>query len=90
MAEVPVTGMLDDHTLISGQIDRLVVTDDEILILDYKTNRPPPQDETNIPDIYRRQMHAYARALSQIYPDKKIRCYLLWTDGARLMEIRTA
>lgn len=89
MAEVPVTGMLDDHTLISGQIDRLLITDNEILILDYKTNRPPPNDEMNVPDIYRRQMHAYARALSQIYPEKKIRCCLLWTDGTRLMEIKT-
>lgn len=41
LAEVPVTGKLSDGRIISGQIDRLLVTDEKILIVDYKTNRPP-------------------------------------------------
>ncbi len=87
MAEIPVTGYLDEGTLISGQIDRLLVTDSEILIIDFKTNRPPPQNEADIQPVYQKQMQAYARALRKIYPGKTIRCALLWTDGPRLMEI---
>ncbi len=87
LAEVPVTGLLADGTLISGQIDRILVGVTEILIIDYKTNRPPPTDPSDVPAVYRRQMTAYAQALSSIYPDRRVRCALLWTDGARLMEI---
>jgi len=87
MAEVPVTGFLGGKTLLSGQIDRLVVTEHEVLIVDFKTNRPPPQRPENVPAIYQRQMEAYARAVQAIYPAKKVRCALLWTDGPRLMEI---
>lgn len=87
MAEVSVTGMLDDKTLISGQIDRLFVTDDTIMIIDYKTNRPPPTDPKDVPQIYRNQLKAYAQALLKIYPDKEVKTALLWTDGPRLMPL---
>ncbi len=86
-AEMPVTGLLDDMTLISGQIDRLLVREKDILIIDFKTNRPPPQSVEDVPDLYRRQMRAYAQALRKIYPERDVRAALLWTDGARLMEI---
>jgi len=87
LAEVPVTGMIDEKTLISGQIDRLVVTEKEILILDYKTNRPPPESADDIPPLYLRQMRAYRAALLSIYPGRAVRCALLWTDGPRLMDV---
>jgi len=91
-AEVPIVGLLDkqtqsDYYAISGQIDRMVVESDRILIIDYKTNRPPPATESEVPDIYWRQMAAYQSALSHIYPDKAIECALLWTDGPRLMPL---
>ncbi|MGM0423245.1 MAG: double-strand break repair helicase AddA, partial [Pseudomonadota bacterium] len=91
-AEVPVVGLLDkqaqsDYYAISGQIDRMVVEADRILIIDYKTNRPPPEDESAVPDIYWRQMAAYQTALAHIYPGKTIECALLWTDGPRLMPL---
>lgn len=87
LPEAPVTGFLDGKTLISGQIDRLLITSSEILIVDYKTNRPPPETEAEIPSIYRRQMQAYADTIARIYPARTIRAALLWTDGPRLMEI---
>ncbi len=88
LAEVPITGFLsDEKTPISGQIDRLLVKGDEILIIDYKTNRPPPLDPTAIPQIYIRQMRAYADILRQIYPGRVIKCALLWTDGPNLMPL---
>ncbi len=70
-----------------GQIDRIAVLEDEILILDYKTNRPPPENISDVPEIYIRQMTAYASALRQMFPGKRIRCALLWTDVPRLMEL---
>lgn len=88
MAEVPVTGLVGGR-IISGQIDRLLVTPQEIRIIDFKTNRPPPLDERDIPKIYRDQMRAYRDALTLVWPDRPIRCALLWTDGPRIMEVRT-
>jgi len=85
-AEVPIVGQVGDYTL-SGQVDRLAILDGEILIVDYKTNRPPPKSAAAIPKIYQRQMAAYKAILSEIYPNHKVRSFLLWTDIGSLMEI---
>ncbi len=87
MAEVPISGLLPDKRLVSGQIDRLIITDQSVLIVDFKTNHPPPKDPSGVPEIYRRQMQAYHDVLKLIYPGQIIRCALLWTDGPRLMEL---
>ena len=75
---------------LAGQIDRLVVAEDRVLIVDYKTLRPPPATEAEVPPLYLRQLSAYRAALAQIYPDREIRCALLWTEGPRLMPISPA
>jgi len=85
-AEVPIAGLVSGRA-ISGQVDRLVVTADEVLVVDYKTNRPPPKDAGAVAAIYLRQMGLYRRALQGIYPGKEIRAALLWTDAAKLMEL---
>jgi ATP-dependent helicase/nuclease subunit A len=85
-AEVPLVGLIGGHAL-SGQIDRLVVGEDRVLIVDYKTLRPPPAAEDEVAPIYLRQLAAYQAALALIYPDREIRCALLWTEGPRLMPI---
>jgi ATP-dependent helicase/nuclease subunit A len=87
LAEVPVTGDMGNGKLINGQIDRLIVRDHDILIVDFKTNRPSPTDAVSIPASYRAQMAAYAAALRRIYPEKAIKCALLWTDQPLLMAI---
>jgi len=90
MAEVPITGVVgvgeNSHTL-SGQVDRLLVTDDAVTVIDFKTNRPPPKDESGVAPAYLRQMAAYRAALRQVYPDRPVRAVLLWTLGPRLMPL---
>ncbi|HRW28391.1 MAG TPA: double-strand break repair helicase AddA [Emcibacteraceae bacterium] len=88
-SEVPIVGQIGSFSL-SGQVDRLAVTEDEIYIIDYKTNRPPPQSAENIPMIYQRQMAAYRAVLNNVYPEHHVRSFLLWTDIGRLMEIPEA
>ncbi len=85
-AEVPIVGMVDGQ-VISAQVDRLLVKEDEIVIIDYKTNRPPPRTVKKVPAVYINQMKAYQKAISRIYPGKPVRCVLLWTDTPKLMEI---
>ncbi len=89
-AEVAVVGEIAGRRgpqILAGQIDRLVVTADAAMIVDYKTNRPPPQREADVPEPYLRQMAAYRAALAGIYPGLPITCALLWTDGPRLMRL---
>jgi ATP-dependent helicase/nuclease subunit A len=91
-AEVPLVGLVAEpgstssHAL-SAQIDRLVVTDRRVLIVDFKTLRPAPESAAEVPPIYLRQLAIYRAALARIYPGRDIRSALLWTDGPRLMPI---
>jgi ATP-dependent helicase/nuclease subunit A len=89
-AEVRVTGEIVSERgtmVLSGQVDRLVVTAAEVLVLDYKTNRPPPANEAEVAEVYLRQMAAYRAVLNRIYADRPVTCALLWTDGPRLMPL---
>jgi ATP-dependent helicase/nuclease subunit A len=85
-AEVPVVGLIDGRAL-SGQIDRIVVTEERVLIVDYKSVRPPPASEEEVPAVYLQQLASYRAALSRIYPDRPVACAILWTAGPRLMPI---
>ncbi len=86
LAEVPLVGLVGGRAL-SGQIDRLVVDDKRVLIVDYKTMRPAPAAEDGVAPIYLRQLASYRAALACIYPGREIGCALLWTEGPRLMPI---
>ncbi len=85
-AEVPLVGLIGGHAL-SGQIDRLVVEDDRVLIVDYKTMRPVPASADEVAPLYLRQLAIYREALTRIYPGHDIRCALLWTQEPLLMPI---
>jgi len=71
--------------VISGQVDRLVVEEDRVLIIDFKSNRPPPANIEHTPPLYLRQMAAYRAVLAEIYPGHRVECALLWTDGPNIM-----
>ncbi|MBV9981261.1 double-strand break repair helicase AddA [Bradyrhizobium sp.] len=90
-AEVAIVGRLERPTgrsaLVSGQIDRLVVTADEVLIVDFKTNRAPPKAAAEAPEAYVRQLALYRAVLQKLYPNKRVRAALLWTESTELMEI---
>jgi ATP-dependent helicase/nuclease subunit A len=92
-AEVPIVGRLDrpggPPALVSGQIDRLVVTPSEVLIVDYKTNHAPPQTPAEAPQGYIRQLGLYRAVLAKLYPQRAVRAALLWTETPDLMEVST-
>lgn len=92
-AEVPLVAIIPRPSgqgvplRLTGQIDRLVDTGREVLIVDYKTNRPPPATLEQVADAYIYQLAAYCVALEQIFPERLVRAAILWTDGPRIMEI---
>lgn len=92
-AEAAIVGRgigLPDDVVVNGSVDRLVVTDAQVLVLDFKTNRPPPETVEGVAQVYLNQMAAYRALLQARWPDKVVRCALLWTDGPRLMELPDA
>jgi ATP-dependent helicase/nuclease subunit A len=93
-AEVPIVGRLarpgrSDYA-VSGQIDRLVVTVEAVLIADYKTNRSPPRTVAAAPPAYVDQLALYRALLGRIYPNRPVRAALIWTEIPDLMEIPAA
>ncbi|MGE3147446.1 MAG: double-strand break repair helicase AddA [Pseudorhodoplanes sp.] len=88
-AEVPIVGRLagSPPLAVSGQVDRLAVASDAVLIGDYKTNRPAPRDLSETPRSYIRQLALYRAILRQLYPNRAVKAALIWTDSAHLMEI---
>lgn len=95
-AEVPIVAELPNPSgkgaplKIYGQIDRLVEQGREMLIVDYKTNRPPPLTVAEVAETYLVQLAAYRRALAAIFPQYTVRAALLWTQTPSLMEIPAA
>jgi len=85
-AEVPIVGNLSGGVLVSGQVDRLSVTKDQVLIADFKTNRMPGRID-EVPGAYVRQLAAYRAVLQKLYPDRPVRAALVWTEGPDLMEL---
>jgi ATP-dependent helicase/nuclease subunit A len=72
---------------VNGRIDRLAVTDKDVLILDYKTNRPAPAREAEVSPVYLAQMALYRAAAAKIFPGRRIVCGLVFTDGPRLLQL---
>jgi ATP-dependent helicase/nuclease subunit A len=91
LAEVAIVGRLErprrPPVSVSGQIDRLVVTPHEILIVDFKTNQAPPATAGEAPSAYIRQLALYRAVLGKLYPQRPVRAALLWTETPELMEI---
>lgn len=90
-AEVSIVGRLErperPPALVSGQIDRLVVSQSEVLIVDFKTNHAPPSLPAEAPRGYVRQLALYRAVLGKLYPRLPVRAALLWTETPELMEI---
>jgi ATP-dependent helicase/nuclease subunit A len=93
-AEVPLVGRITrpgrDPLAVSGQIDRLIITDGEILIADYKTNHAPPKEIDAVSQAYRQQLALYRALLQRLYPGKPVRAALIWTETPEIMEIPAA
>jgi len=88
-AEVALTGSVA-NVPVSGRMDRLVVTPDRVLVIDYKTNRPAPDRIEDADPAYVLQMAVYASVLARLYPDRTVEAALVWTDGPRLMAVPQA
>ncbi|WP_309086145.1 double-strand break repair helicase AddA [Chelativorans sp.] len=89
-AEVSLMGELQlgrVRRAVSGKVDRLAATEHEVLLVDYKTNRPPPENLDEVPDAYIAQIALYAELLKPLYPGRRISAALLFTEAPRLIPV---
>lgn len=88
LAEVPVCAAIDGFDRpFSGIIDRLIVGDNRILIVDFKSNLLVPTRPQDTPEGVLRQLGAYAAMLAKIYPEYRVETAVLWTRTATLMPL---
>jgi ATP-dependent helicase/nuclease subunit A len=90
LAEVPVAGEIALASgavrSVSGQIDRLAVTMDSVLIADFKTTSRPPAEASAIPPATLAQLAVYRALIRQIYPGRQVRALVIYTADMRVYE----
>ncbi len=86
LAEAPIAAVVEGQ-VIAGTVDRLRVTDDHVLLVDFKTNRRAPRSLDEAPPSHLKQIAAYAAALERIFPGRTIVAGLLYTSAPILLEL---
>ena len=90
LAEAPIAATLTNGLVVSGTVDRLLIADDHIRVVDFKTGRRAPATAADIPAYHLDQMAAYAAALATIFPGRRIEAALLYTGGPTLYPLDPA
>ncbi|WP_324750272.1 double-strand break repair helicase AddA [Sphingomonas sp. LY54] len=84
LAEAPIAAVTPEGAVITGTVDRLLVTDAGIRLVDFKTGRGVPARPEEVPVPHLRQMAAYVAALEVIFPGRPVEASLLYTSGPTL------
>ncbi|HBN22828.1 MAG TPA: double-strand break repair helicase AddA [Holosporales bacterium] len=83
-AEISVSGEVGGQKF-NGQIDRLIITDKTLTIIDFKSNQAVPQSKEDVPESYSAQLGIYKDLLQQVYPHHTIECALIWVRTQQKM-----
>ncbi|MEZ5679759.1 MAG: double-strand break repair helicase AddA [Erythrobacter sp.] len=86
LAEIPLAATVEGQ-VVMGTADRLLVTPERLLVVDFKTARRPPSSLDAIPDSTMRQMAAYVAALEVIYPGRSVEAAVLYTQTPQLFAL---
>ncbi|MCB5424666.1 double-strand break repair helicase AddA [Altererythrobacter sp. CC-YST694] len=89
LAEVPLAATVEGR-VIAGTADRLFVTANRVMVVDFKTAARPPRSLTQIPMATLRQMAAYVAALEVIYPGRVVEAAVLYTQTPELFALPAA
>jgi ATP-dependent helicase/nuclease subunit A len=89
LAEVPLSAVVDG-VVVAGIVDRLLVTDEAVTVVDFKTGRHLPATAADVAPAYLRQMAAYRGALGVIFPGRRVDAALLYTAGPHFIALGEA
>ncbi|MGV1802744.1 double-strand break repair helicase AddA [Agrobacterium vitis] len=79
-----------EQRAVSARVDRMAVTDEKVILLDYKTNRQPPRQESDVPLSHSAQLAIYRELLKPLYPGRVIECLLVYTEGPHVVALTEA
>lgn len=85
--EVPLRGLVDwrgKAVDVAARLDRVVVRDRDVLIVEFKTDRVVPKALSAIPSNYVAQLALYRIAVERLFPGRAVNCAILWTVEPRL------
>ncbi|MEH3107230.1 MAG: double-strand break repair helicase AddA [Sphingomonas fennica] len=89
LVEAPIAAVVGG-IVVSGTVDRLIVEDDRVTVVDFKTGRRVPAGIDTAPPLHLAQVAAYAAALGVIFPGRRIEAALLYTGGPKLIALDAA
>ncbi len=73
-----------------GIIDRVIVDNNRVILIDYKTHQhAQPDTLQQLAENYHPQMTMYSSACQQLWPDKTVEAFLLFTECVSLWPIVT-
>jgi ATP-dependent helicase/nuclease subunit A len=85
--EIPLQYRADNKSVF-GIIDRLVLTEHEVIVIDYKTHRCTDTGTIALlSEHYSEQMALYAHGIQRIWPHRRVRTQLLFTSCLILREL---
>lgn len=85
--EVPLSGVVEWRGAkvdLAARLDRVVVGKDDVLIVEYKTDKVVPKADSAIPKSYVTQLALYRLAVARLFEGRTVSCGILWTAEARL------
>jgi ATP-dependent helicase/nuclease subunit A len=88
LSEVGITSHISQlNNNILGYIDRLIIAENTITAIDFKSNVNIPDSDKEIPKGILAQQAVYLLALQKIYPKSEIIIAILWTKTGEVMNI---
>ncbi len=75
----------DKKITIAGRIDRIIINDEKVIMVDFKSDKLVPKNQDLVPSSYMMQLGLYKLAGKKLFPEKQITAAILWTQGKKLI-----
>ncbi|MFL3876315.1 hypothetical protein wTkk_000232 [Wolbachia endosymbiont of Trichogramma kaykai] len=82
-SEILLSGIIDGRPVLV-RLDRLCVTEDKAIIIDYKSHYNVSISSSN---EIKKQMLIYKTLVQEVYPDKKVECLVIWMEDLTLQSL---
>ncbi|WP_341810294.1 MULTISPECIES: UvrD-helicase domain-containing protein [unclassified Wolbachia] len=75
-SEITLSGTIDGKSVLV-RLDRLCITQDKAIIIDYKSHR---NVSVSLLNEIKKQMLIYKTLVQEIYPNKQVECVVIWVE----------
>ena len=82
-SEIPLSGTIDGKPVLV-RLDRLCITEDKAIIIDYKSHHNVSISSSN---EIKKQMLIYKTLVQEVYPDKQVECVVIWMEDLTLQSL---